>query len=118
MTEPHAAAEAARMPPRTCGLSWRRCTAHWPDAKTELVYEDPYTLLVSVVLSAQTTDAAVNRATGPLFKAAPTPAAMVALGEDGLGALHQVDRAMAGEGPRRHWPVQAADGAARRGSAA
>jgi endonuclease-3 len=57
---------------------------HWPDAKTELVYKDPYTLLVSVVLSAQTTDAAVNRATGPLFTAAPTPAAMVALGEAGL----------------------------------
>ena len=57
----------------------------WPDAKTELVYGDPYTLLVSVVLSAQTTDAAVNRATGPLFLAAPTPTAMVALGEQGLG---------------------------------
>jgi endonuclease-3 len=58
---------------------------HWPDAKTELVYADPFSLLVSVVLSAQTTDAAVNRATGPLFSAAPTPAAMAALGEEGLG---------------------------------
>jgi endonuclease-3 len=58
---------------------------HWPDAQTELVYQDPYTLLVSVVLSAQATDAAVNRATGPLFQVAATPAAMVALGEEGLG---------------------------------
>jgi endonuclease III len=58
---------------------------HWPEAKTELVYTDPYTLLVSVVLSAQATDVSVNRATGPLFLAAATPAAMLALGEAGLG---------------------------------
>ncbi len=58
---------------------------HWPEAKTELVYADPYTLLVAVVLSAQATDISVNRATGPLFLAAATPAAMLALGEAGLG---------------------------------
>ena len=59
----------------------------YPDARTELDFADPYTLLVSVVLSAQTTDAAVNRATPALFAQAPTPAAMVALGEPGI-AIH------------------------------
>ncbi len=75
---------AARMPAKNVRPFMQALHDHWPDAKTELVYKDPYTLLVSVVLSAQTTDAAVNRATGPLFTAAPTPAAMVALGEAGL----------------------------------
>lgn len=55
-----------------------------PDAKTELHYTSPYTLLVSVVLSAQATDASVNKATEKLFKVASTPAAMVALGEENL----------------------------------
>ena len=54
------------------------------DPRTELVYASPFTLLVSVVLSAQATDVSVNKATVPLFAAAPTPAAMLALGEDRL----------------------------------
>ncbi|GIU67127.1 endonuclease III [Candidatus Phycosocius spiralis] len=52
-----------------------------PDPKTELHYSNPYTLLVAVALSAQTTDIAVNKATNGLFAAADTPAKMVALGE-------------------------------------
>ena len=56
-----------------------------PDAQSELGFTDPFTLLVAVVLSAQTTDAAVNRATPALFAAAPTPAAMAALGAEGIG---------------------------------
>jgi len=56
----------------------------YPDAASELDFADPYTLLVAVVLSAQTTDAAVNRAGRTLFAAAPHPAAMVALGEEGI----------------------------------
>jgi endonuclease-3 len=52
--------------------------------RTELDYINPYTLLVAVVMSAQATDVGVNRATGPLFKVASTPAQMVALGEDRL----------------------------------
>ena len=56
-----------------------------PDPRTELAFADPFTLLVAVVLSAQTTDAAVNRATPALFRAAPTPAAMAALGAEGIG---------------------------------
>ncbi len=56
-----------------------------PDPRTELAFADPFTLLVAVVLSAQTTDAAVNRATPALFRAAPTPAAMAELGAEGIG---------------------------------
>ncbi|HTR18113.1 MAG TPA: endonuclease III [Acetobacteraceae bacterium] len=56
-----------------------------PDARSELNYTDPYTLLVAVVLSAQATDASVNRVTRPLFAAAPNPAAMAALGDEGVG---------------------------------
>ena len=55
-----------------------------PDPRSELEYADPFTLLVAVVLSAQATDASVNKATRGLFAAAPTPAAMVALGVEGV----------------------------------
>ena len=50
--------------------------------KTELQYVNPFTLLVAVVLSAQATDAGVNKATPALFALADTPAKMAALGED------------------------------------
>ncbi len=56
-----------------------------PDPQTELHYSDPFTLLVAVVLSAQTTDVAVNKVTPALFAAAPTPAAMAALGAEAIG---------------------------------
>jgi endonuclease-3 len=56
-----------------------------PEPRTELTYRSPFELLVAVVLSAQTTDAAVNRATPALFAAAPDPAAMAALGAEGIG---------------------------------
>ncbi|MBS0385081.1 MAG: endonuclease III [Proteobacteria bacterium] len=56
-----------------------------PDPKTELEYVNPYTLLVAVVLSAQATDAGVNRATRDLFKSVDTPEKMVRLGETALG---------------------------------
>ena len=55
-----------------------------PDPRTELTYVDPFTLLIAVLLSAQTTDAAVNRATAALFAEAPTPEAMVKLGVEGV----------------------------------
>ena len=61
-----------------------RLKAAMPEPKTELAYVNAYTLLVAVVLSAQATDKGVNKATGPLFKIADTPAKMVALGEAGL----------------------------------
>ncbi len=55
-----------------------------PDPRSELAYADPFTLLVAVVLSAQATDASVNKATRGLFAEAATPAAMVALGVEGV----------------------------------
>ncbi len=57
-----------------------------PNAESELDFVDDYTLLVAVVLSAQATDASVNRATKALFRDAPTPQAMVELGEEKVGA--------------------------------
>ncbi len=61
---------------------FRRFAAANPEPKGELEHVNPYTLLVAVVLSAQATDAGVNRATRPLFKVADTPEKMVALGEE------------------------------------
>jgi endonuclease-3 len=51
-----------------------------PGPRTELHYHTPYQLLVAVVLSAQATDKSVNAATAALFRVAPTPQAMLALG--------------------------------------
>jgi endonuclease-3 len=55
-----------------------------PHPETELESVNDYTLLVAVVLSAQATDAGVNKATRRLFETVDTPEKMVALGEDGL----------------------------------
>ncbi|MBP3709884.1 MAG: endonuclease III [Treponema sp.] len=55
-----------------------------PDPKSELQWKNAYTLLVSVVLSAQATDKSVNAATEPLYKVADTPKKMVALGQKKL----------------------------------
>ncbi len=55
-----------------------------PKPASELNYVNAFTLLVAVVLSAQTTDKGVNKATGPLFKIADSPQKMLALGEEGL----------------------------------
>jgi endonuclease-3 len=63
---------------------FRRFAAAEPAPKGELVAADPFTLLVAVVLSAQATDAGVNKATLRLFAVADTPQKMLALGEDGL----------------------------------
>lgn len=53
----------------------------YPEPPIPLVHRDPFTLLVAVVLSAQTTDKKVNEVTPALFAAAPTPSAMAALPE-------------------------------------
>ena len=55
-----------------------------PKPDTELVYETPFELLVAVILSAQATDVGVNKATRKLYPVANTPAAILALGVDGL----------------------------------
>lgn len=63
---------------------FERLAAANPQPRTELEYASGYQLLVAVVLSAQATDKSVNLATRQLFALAPTPAAMLALGEDRL----------------------------------
>jgi endonuclease-3 len=65
---------------------FERLAAANPHPETELESVNDYTLLVAVVLSAQATDAGVNKATRRLFAAVDTPEKMVALGEDGLKA--------------------------------
>jgi endonuclease-3 len=55
-----------------------------PEPTTELVYRSHFELLIAVILSAQATDASVNKATALLFKMANTPEKILALGEAGL----------------------------------
>jgi endonuclease-3 len=63
---------------------YRRLAAANPEPRSELHYGSPYTLLVAVVLSAQTTDVSVNKVTAGLFADAGTPEKMLRLGEAGL----------------------------------
>ena len=55
-----------------------------PAPTTELQYSNPFQLLIAVILSAQSTDTGVNKATKSLFRKAKTPAAILKLGETGL----------------------------------
>jgi endonuclease-3 len=68
--------------PAVVAQIFERFAKHMPEPKGELHYVNVYTLLVAVVLSAQATDAGVNKATRKLFEIADTPQKMVALGED------------------------------------
>jgi endonuclease-3 len=61
-----------------------RLRAANPAPRTELNYQSPFELLVAVILSAQATDKSVNKATAALFRVANTPAAVLALGVNGL----------------------------------
>ncbi|SCB59602.1 DNA-(apurinic or apyrimidinic site) lyase /endonuclease III [Rhizobium aethiopicum] len=61
---------------------FRRFSVQRPEPRGELEHTNPFTLVVAVALSAQATDAGVNRATRALFKAADTPQKMLDLGED------------------------------------
>jgi endonuclease-3 len=70
--------------PRQVATFFRRLAAANPAPATELHYGNPYTMLVAVILSAQATDAGVNKATARLFQLADNPEAMLALGEAGL----------------------------------
>jgi endonuclease III len=67
--------------------AFRRFAAANPAPNTELQHTSPFTLLISVVLSAQATDAGVNKATPALFKLADTPEKMVKLSEARVRAL-------------------------------
>ena len=75
---------ASRLSEADISEIFRRFQAADPEPKSELEYVNPFTLLVAVVLSAQATDAGVNKATRALFKIADTPQKMVDLGEDKL----------------------------------
>lgn len=63
---------------------WDHLAAAYPEPKTALEFTTIYQLLVAVILSAQTTDVAVNQVTAPLFKSITGPEQMLALGEEGL----------------------------------
>jgi endonuclease-3 len=65
----------------------RKLYTQHPDADTELDYENPYQLLVATILSAQSTDAGVNRVTPALFKRYPDAAALAKAKADGLEPL-------------------------------
>jgi endonuclease-3 len=68
-----------------------RLRAANPHPTTELEYGNPFQLLIAVILSAQATDAGVNRATRDLFRKVKTPGAMLRLGEDALrGYIHTI----------------------------
>jgi endonuclease-3 len=75
---------ARGFPPEKAAELYKRLAKERPDPRTELVYKDPYTLVVAVALSAQATDVSVNKATRELFRVADTPAKMVKLGEAGV----------------------------------
>ena len=75
------------MPQGDIDEAFRRFAAANPEPKGELHYTNPFTLLVAVVLSAQATDAGVNKATPALFARADTPAKMVHLGEPAVTEL-------------------------------
>jgi endonuclease III len=63
---------------------FERLQEHIPEPTTELVYQSTFELLIAVVLSAQSTDKGVNKATAKLFPIANTPKKILALGLDGL----------------------------------
>jgi endonuclease-3 len=67
--------------------AFRRFAAANPTPRGELAHINPFTLLVAVVLSAQATDAGVNKATPALFRLADTPEKMIKLGEAPLRDL-------------------------------
>jgi len=73
--------ELPQWTPAEIAEAFRRFEAANPVPRGELEHIDPFTLLVAVVLSAQATDAGVNKATPALFKLADTPAKMAKLGE-------------------------------------
>jgi endonuclease-3 len=70
--------------PKNIRTLFERLRAADPNPRSELEYGTPFQLLTAVILSAQATDKGVNLATRRLFPLAPTPEAMVALGEEGL----------------------------------
>jgi len=112
--------------------AFRRFEELEPEPKTELLYTSPFELLVAVVLSAQSTDVGVNKATRKLYRVANTPVAIAALGVDGLkpyiatlglynakaanviALSEQLVRGHAGEVPRTRAELEALPGVGRK----
>lgn len=84
MAKPASARKTPRMAARDVAPFIRALAVAHPEPATELVYSSAFTLLVAVVLSAQATDVSVNKATAGLFRVAPDPGSMVALGVEGV----------------------------------
>ena len=82
--KPKPARKSKLMTPAEINEAFRRWQDLEPEPKTELEYTTPFELLVAVALSAQATDVGVNKATRKLFPVANTPAAIQALGVEGL----------------------------------
>jgi len=84
-------AAKAKAPPKLSKAAiaevFRRFHEAEPEPRGELHYTNPFTLLVAVVLSAQATDAGVNKATPALFARADTPEKMAALGVEEVTGL-------------------------------
>jgi endonuclease-3 len=66
---------------------YQKLAKHLSEAKSELVFKNHYELLISVILSAQSTDKTVNKVTSALFSSCPTPAKMLALGQSKLAKI-------------------------------
>lgn len=75
-----------RMNKKTCRLIFARFKINNPHPTTELLYDSIFELLIAVILSAQATDVAVNKATEKLFKVANTPKQILSLGIENLKA--------------------------------
>jgi len=75
---------AKQLPYQSMVEIFRRFQAAEPEPKGELEHVNAFTLVVAVALSAQATDAGVNKATRGLFAVADTPGKMLALGEEGV----------------------------------
>ena len=82
--KPKPARKSKLMTPAEIREAFRRWQDLEPEPRTELDYTTPFELLVAVTLSAQATDVGVNKATRKLFPVANTPAAIAALGVEGL----------------------------------
>ncbi|MCC7410928.1 MAG: endonuclease III [Gammaproteobacteria bacterium] len=79
--------DAGPLKPAACRALFSRLRELNPEPRTELAYANPFELLVAVILSAQASDASVNRVTPQLFAAAPDAVAMCRLGERRVRAL-------------------------------
>ena len=75
------------MTPGNINRLYQKLAKHLSEAKSELVFKNHYELLISVILSAQSTDKTVNKVTPALFSSCPTPAKMLALGQSKLAKI-------------------------------